>query len=102
MRQLGAVMGISSTNGVSDHLRRLERKGYIRRDKNQACGIHVVGSEAPVLPRKATAREHARACLDGLQSLNLSPTARAILRALRLEIDGTPGTLGASDTGHDG
>lgn len=32
LREIGAHMGIRSTNGVSDHLRALERKGYLRRE----------------------------------------------------------------------
>jgi len=32
LREIGAQMGIRSTNGVSDHLRALERKGYISRE----------------------------------------------------------------------
>lgn len=30
-REIGAAMGIGSTNGVSDHIRALEKKGYIER-----------------------------------------------------------------------
>ena len=32
LREIGAHMGIRSTNGVNDHLRALERKGYLRRE----------------------------------------------------------------------
>ncbi|MBI4702711.1 MAG: transcriptional repressor LexA [Deltaproteobacteria bacterium] len=32
LREIGAHMGIRSTNGVNDHLRALERKGYLTRD----------------------------------------------------------------------
>lgn len=32
LREIGAHMGIRSTNGVNDHLRALERKGLIRRN----------------------------------------------------------------------
>lgn len=31
IREIGATMGIASTNGVSDHLRALIRKGYVAR-----------------------------------------------------------------------
>jgi len=31
IRELGALVGIRSTNGVSDHLKALERKGYLTR-----------------------------------------------------------------------
>ena len=32
LREIGEHMGIRSTNGVNDHLRALERKGYLRRE----------------------------------------------------------------------
>lgn len=32
LREIGAHMGIRSTNGVNDHLRALERKGYLSRE----------------------------------------------------------------------
>jgi repressor LexA len=32
LREIGAHMGIKSTNGVNDHLRALERKGYLTRE----------------------------------------------------------------------
>src|SRR5207237_7735153 len=32
IREIGARMGIRSTNGVNDHLRALERKGYLTRE----------------------------------------------------------------------
>ena len=38
---LGVVLGIRSTNGVSDHLRALERKGYIARE-SRAWGLKVL------------------------------------------------------------
>jgi len=31
LREIGKHFGIRSTNGVNDHLRALERKGYIKR-----------------------------------------------------------------------
>lgn len=33
IREIGGHMGIRSTNGVSDHLKALERKGYLLRDE---------------------------------------------------------------------
>ena len=32
LREIGSFMGIRSTNGVNDHLRALERKGYLTRE----------------------------------------------------------------------
>lgn len=41
LREIGAHMGIRSTNGVNDHLRALERKGYITREGLSARGLRV-------------------------------------------------------------
>lgn len=41
LREIGAEMGIRSTNGVNDHLRALERKGYIDRREGLSRGIRL-------------------------------------------------------------
>jgi repressor LexA len=53
LREIGARMGIRSTNGVNDHLRALERKGYLTREdmKSRALrptslGTRALGAEA--------------------------------------------------------
>jgi SOS-response transcriptional repressor LexA len=46
LREIGANLGIKSTNGVSDHLRALERKGYIVRSSMLSRGIRPV-DDAP-------------------------------------------------------
>lgn len=51
LREIGAHMGIRSTNGVNDHLRALERKGYLTREdmKSRAlrpCGIEEEGASS--------------------------------------------------------
>jgi repressor LexA len=64
IRQIGAALGISSTNGVRSHLKALEKKGYIHRNLRTSRGIsmldrlkHVATSvlgeamEVPVLGR---------------------------------------------------
>jgi repressor LexA len=38
LRELAAELGISSTNGVSDHLRALLRKGYVRAATGRSRG----------------------------------------------------------------
>ncbi len=43
--EIGEEFGISSTNGVNDHLLALERKGYIERS-SKARGIHVTEKAA--------------------------------------------------------
>lgn len=42
IRELGKALGIHSTNGVNDHLRALEMKGFIRRDAMKARSIQLV------------------------------------------------------------
>ncbi len=42
VREIGTFFGIKSTNGVSDHLRALERKGYISRSDGQSRGLTLL------------------------------------------------------------
>ena len=44
IRELGAVFGIASTNGVRYYLSRLEEKGFIRRNPRLSRGIELVES----------------------------------------------------------
>jgi repressor LexA len=48
LREIGNFMGIRSTNGVNDHLRALERKGYLTREdmKSRALRPTMLGEEA--------------------------------------------------------
>lgn len=41
-REIGAAFGIRSTNGVADHLKALERKGWIKRAPMIARGMRVL------------------------------------------------------------
>lgn len=42
LREIGAYMKIKSTNGVNDHLRALERKGYIAKDGLKSRGLKIL------------------------------------------------------------
>ena len=42
LREIGTHMGISSTNGVNDHLRALERKGYLKREDMKSRALKPV------------------------------------------------------------
>jgi repressor LexA len=56
LREIGEYMGIRSTNGVNDHLRALERKGYLRREDMKSRALKLVsgmGTEASPAPAKA-------------------------------------------------
>jgi repressor LexA len=47
LREIGEHMGIRSTNGVNDHLRALERKGYLRREDMKSRALKVVEQALP-------------------------------------------------------
>jgi repressor LexA len=42
LREIGNFMGIRSTNGVNDHLRALERKGYLTREDMKSRALRPV------------------------------------------------------------
>lgn len=60
LREIGHQMGIKSTNGVNDHLKALERKGFLQRDDLKSRTLRPVSLgdeldmvEIPVLGRVA-------------------------------------------------
>lgn len=54
IREIGRHLGISSTNGVNDHLKALEKKGYIRREDQKSRTLTVLrGAERAAPPRAA-------------------------------------------------
>jgi repressor LexA len=57
-REIGTLCGISSTNGVNEHLRALETKGLIRREGGHSRAIELLGDQpdphtVPLLGRVA-------------------------------------------------
>ncbi len=57
LREIGEHMGIRSTNGVNDHLRALERKGYLRREDMKSRALKLVEDAAPTPIRSAGSDE---------------------------------------------
>lgn len=51
IREIGKHFGFSSTNGVTDHLNALERKGYLARPDGlcRAMSVLVSAEQAPVI-----------------------------------------------------
>lgn len=47
LREIGARMGIRSTNGVNDHLRALERKGYLTREDMKSRALRPTAHTDP-------------------------------------------------------
>ena len=52
LREIGEYMGIRSTNGVNDHLRALERKGYLRREDMKSRALKLVSGMESSTPVK--------------------------------------------------
>ncbi|MEE9385102.1 MAG: transcriptional repressor LexA [Nannocystaceae bacterium] len=58
LREIGEHMGIRSTNGVNDHLKALERKGYLVREELKSRALRPIRQEAsrveiPIIGRVA-------------------------------------------------
>jgi repressor LexA len=51
LREIGAHMGIRSTNGVNDHLRALERKGYLTREDMKSRALRPKDLEPAQKPK---------------------------------------------------
>jgi repressor LexA len=51
LREIGTHMGIRSTNGVNDHLKALEKKGYLAREDLKSRALRPIG-----LPRNSNGR----------------------------------------------
>ncbi len=52
IREIALYMGISSPNGVNDHLKALMRKGYLERRDQKSRGIHLKKRSAPRKKRR--------------------------------------------------
>jgi repressor LexA len=48
LREIGLHFGIKSTNGVNDHLRALEKKGYLQREDLKSRALRPMGMRGPV------------------------------------------------------
>lgn len=47
IREIREAFGLSSNRGVVDHLKALEKKGYIRRTKGSSRAIEIIHNDAP-------------------------------------------------------
>src|SRR5437588_11256124 len=56
IREIGEHFGIRSTNGVNDHLKALERKGYLMRGELMSRALSVIeGARMPRLVKREVA-----------------------------------------------
>src|SRR5882762_6276068 len=53
IREIGEHFGIRSTNGVNDHLKALERKGYLMRGELKSRALSVIEGGRTGAPRFA-------------------------------------------------
>lgn len=60
IREIGDAMGIDSTNGVSDHLRALQRKGYIERTGSKARSMRLLKPLRPEVCVRLVGRDASR------------------------------------------
>ncbi|MBK8941739.1 MAG: transcriptional repressor LexA [Polyangiaceae bacterium] len=68
LREIGAHMGIRSTNGVNDHLRALERKGYLSREDMKSRALRPLNVPANLL---SSAAQGAEATNDSLPAAGM-------------------------------
>src|SRR4029077_16038940 len=47
LREIGERMGIRSTNGVNDHLKALEKKGYLEREDLKSRALRPISPGGP-------------------------------------------------------
>lgn len=68
LREIGAKMGIRSTNGVNDHLRALERKGYLTREDMKSRALrptaHANSNLEPVIDHLVDEDEHGSGAVE--------------------------------------
>ena len=114
LREIGARMGIRSTNGVNDHLRALERKGYLTREDMKSRALRptpaglLPGAESLVSgarPASASAdrfdaRSESRSDVTGAGSFRFDSAGSAAMTPeleLQTELPGIHGDLGFGD-----
>ncbi len=57
IREIGTKLKIRSTNGVNDHLKALERKGYLTREDMKSRALRPVEMTPPAQPARRVERE---------------------------------------------
>ena len=85
VREIGAHMGIRSTNGVADHLRALERKGYLTKGDMHARSLRIISPFAGgVRVELSSDDEHAALNAENRVLRQLVSKALNTVRAARL------------------
>lgn len=90
IREIGEAIGVHSTNGVAEHLVRLERYGFIIRSRTKSRGIVITGKGHDYLSRSYGAKGRIHDLVDELRCINreiarLRARATEIARELGVE-----------------
>src|SRR5258708_40127515 len=65
IREIGEHFGIRSTNGVNDHLKALERKGYLHRGELKSRALSVIEGGKSRLSRRELSSAGGGATVEG-------------------------------------
>jgi repressor LexA len=65
LREIGNFMGIRSTNGVNDHLRALERKGYLTREDMKSRALRPTAFAAALNDKTGNGNGHSNGHSNG-------------------------------------
>ncbi len=68
LREIGKKFEIKSTNGVTDHMKALERKGYVVRGERPREPWRPVHVAPPPLPIETATPHHCPTCTCGKES----------------------------------
>ncbi len=94
LREIGAHMGIRSTNGVNDHLRALERKGYLTREDMKSRALRPINLPAGLADDpSAEAAADARAANDDASMVEIPLLGRIAAGAPILAQENVEDTL---------
>lgn len=85
-REIGRALGINSTNGVSDHIKALERKGYIERMGGRGAS------------RSIRLTDRVASSMSGDGTLGVPVVGRVAAGSLHAAVEDTQGTLRVDQT----
>lgn len=85
LREIGNFMGIRSTNGVNDHLRALERKGYLTRKDMKSRTLRPTAAVERML--SGTATLEARVANEGDNLVDIPILGRVAAGALQEAVE---------------
>ncbi len=71
LREIGEQLGIKSTNGVNDHLKALEKKGYLVREDLKSRALRPVSADGTFGPARSSSSMSAAELTDDMVEIPL-------------------------------